>query len=87
MRIKAGGSRQKTIARRAQAILLETKHHATVLGSIVAYTGRFVDRWHAGLACSAGHSRAASGVLAYRSPVLSTLGISDPAVWMWLHVY
>jgi len=65
---------------------LETKHHATVLGSIVAYTGRFVDRWHAGLACSAGHSRAASGVLAYRSPVLSTLGISTPrafasAIW------
>src|SRR5271157_4072823 len=29
MRIKAGGSRQKTIARPAQAILLETKHHAT----------------------------------------------------------
>jgi len=26
MRIKAGGSRQKTIARPAQAILLETKH-------------------------------------------------------------
>ena len=30
MRIKAGGSRQKTIARPAQAILLETKNHATV---------------------------------------------------------
>jgi hypothetical protein len=43
MRVKAGGSRQKTIARRAQAILLETKHHTTVFGSIVAYTGRFVD--------------------------------------------
>src|SRR5271166_690677 len=41
--VKAGGSRQKTIARRAQAILLETKHHTTVFGSIVAYTGRFVD--------------------------------------------
>jgi len=27
MRVKAGGSRQKTIARRAQAILMETKHH------------------------------------------------------------
>jgi hypothetical protein len=43
MRIKAGGSRQKTIARPAHAILLETKRHATVFGSIVAYTGRFVD--------------------------------------------
>jgi len=43
MRIKAGGSRQKTIARPAQSILLETKRHATVFGSIVAYTGRFVD--------------------------------------------
>jgi hypothetical protein len=43
MRVKAGGSRQKTIARRAQAILLETKHRTTVIGSIVAYTGRFVD--------------------------------------------
>ncbi|MGZ3302084.1 MAG: hypothetical protein ACXVBG_14345, partial [Isosphaeraceae bacterium] len=78
MRVKAGGSRQKTIARRALTILLETKHHTTVFGSIVAYNGRFVDRRHAGLACSAGHSRAVSGVLAYRSPVLSTLGISTP---------
>jgi len=43
MTIKAGGSRQKTITRPAQAILLETKHHATVFGSIVTYTGRFVD--------------------------------------------
>jgi len=61
MRVKAGGSRQKNIARRALTILLETKHHTTVFGSIVAYNGRFVDRRHAGLACSAGHSRAASG--------------------------
>jgi hypothetical protein len=43
LKIKGGGSRQKTIARPAQAILLETKHHATVVGSIVACAGRYVD--------------------------------------------
>jgi hypothetical protein len=41
--MKAGASRQKTIARPEQAILLKTKNSATVLGSIVANTGRFVD--------------------------------------------
>jgi hypothetical protein len=43
MRIKGGGSRQKTIDRPVQALLLETKHHAAVFGSIVACSGRFVD--------------------------------------------
>jgi hypothetical protein len=41
--MKAGASRQKTIARPEQDILLRTTHPATVLDSIVAYTGRFVD--------------------------------------------